>query len=54
MTTATLTPAEAAITRIDEHLAAMPPGRQLIDVTEHTDVLLDLRNLFAGEISQEP
>jgi hypothetical protein len=40
---------EAAVERIDEHLAAMPSGRSLIDVTEHVDVLLDLRLLFTKE-----
>lgn len=31
--------------RIDKHLAALPVDRKLITLDEHTDILLDLRNL---------
>lgn len=48
-TTIEASPATQAVERIDEHLAAMPPGRSLMDVSEHVDVLLDLRLLFTKD-----
>lgn len=38
----------ALVERVDLHLASIPPGRTLVDISEHVDMLLDLRNLAAG------
>ncbi|MBP7629347.1 MAG: hypothetical protein KA758_02750 [Acidimicrobiales bacterium] len=38
----------AVVDRVDVHLAAIPPGRSLVDINEHVDMLLDIRNLAAG------
>jgi len=38
----------AALLYIDQYLAALPVDRNLISVSEHTDILLDLRNILDG------
>jgi len=37
------------IDRIDLHLASMPAGRTIMDVGDHLDTLLDIRNLVTRE-----